>query len=109
MDFDDRSRVRGARDPGRAACGHRRADPARQPDGVACGALAAARALCGICITTTASWLLRAAPRATAVLVEPDPVHLVMRRRDFALNGAEGLIRGAVGVPHGSVAPFACE
>lgn len=55
-------------------------------------------------------WLLRVAPRATAVLVEPDPVHLEVGRRNFALNGADGrFVRAAVGAPHGSVAPFACE
>jgi FkbM family methyltransferase len=55
-------------------------------------------------------WLLRAASAATAVLVEPDPVHLDVGRRNFELNGAEGrFVRAAVGPAHGEVAPFACE
>jgi FkbM family methyltransferase len=55
-------------------------------------------------------WAQRAIPRATCLLVEPDPANLDVGRRNFALNGATGrFLQAAMGSPHGAVEPFACE
>jgi len=57
-----------------------------------------------------ALWVLHRMPAARAVLVEPDPAHLEVGRRNFDLNGREGLfIQAAVGAKPRPPEPFACE
>lgn len=55
-------------------------------------------------------WVKHAIPATRCLLIEPDPTHLQVGLRNFALNdmGAESL-HAAVGLPHGETADIAGE
>lgn len=56
------------------------------------------------------TWFLTAAPGRRAVLVEPDPAHIVVGRTNLALNGVDApFVQGFVGGEPGSVRPFDTE
>jgi FkbM family methyltransferase len=55
-------------------------------------------------------WFGRALPGAALVLVEPDPAHLEVGRRNLALNGLSGrFVAAAVGLPDGGQAELESE
>jgi FkbM family methyltransferase len=55
-------------------------------------------------------WVKHAIPRATCVMVEPDPEHLAVGERNFALNGVDGrFLNAAVGPRHGGTVRLALE
>lgn len=55
-------------------------------------------------------WLQRVVPKATCVLVEPDPRHVQVGRRNLALNAASArLVQAAVGLPDGARRSLVCE
>lgn len=55
-------------------------------------------------------WFARALDGARLVLVEPDPAHLEVGRRNLALNGVSGrFVQAAVGLPDGARTTIACE
>jgi FkbM family methyltransferase len=55
-------------------------------------------------------WFARAMPAARLVLVEPDPAHLAVGRRNFELNGVSGqFVHAALGLPDGARALLECE
>lgn len=55
-------------------------------------------------------WLLHRAPGGRAVLIEPDPEFLAAGRRNFALNGKDGVfLQAAVGAAPTGPVPFRCE
>lgn len=57
-----------------------------------------------------ALWVQRVLPTAQIVLVEPDPAHLEVGRRNVALNGATArFIEAAAGRSHGATVSFPCE
>lgn len=57
-----------------------------------------------------ALWVQHVLPAAEIVLVEPDPAHLEVGRRNVALNGASArFIEAAAGRRHGTTISFPCE
>lgn len=57
-----------------------------------------------------ALWTLHRIPDTRAFLVEPDPAYLEVGRRNFELNGREGIfLQAAVGAGPSPGVPFSCE
>lgn len=55
-------------------------------------------------------WLKHVRPDATCILVEPDPQHLEVGRRNLALNGTDGrFIHAGAGREHGGRLRIRCE
>lgn len=55
-------------------------------------------------------WVKHAIPATRCLLVEPDPTHLEVGRRNFALNDVEAeILNAAAGLPHGTSADITCE
>ena len=55
-------------------------------------------------------WFNKALPGSTNIMVEPDPVNLEVGRRNFALNGMDGLfVHAAAGSAHGETVWLPCE
>ena len=98
-------RLRGHHEPQEEAAFHLvverlRADPPAAPVMVELGSFWAYYSL----------WFAHDLPGAQLVLVEPDPAHLEVGRRNAALNGVSAsLINAAVGLPDGTIAAIACE
>ena len=55
-------------------------------------------------------WLAHVMPASTNVMVEPDPAHLAVGKRNFALNDRSGrFVHAAIGSEHGGTVWLACE
>src|SRR5437867_11207585 len=55
-------------------------------------------------------WLLHRFPAAKTILLEPDPAYLEVGRRNFSLNGRNGLFfQGSAGAEEAAPASFVCE
>ncbi|MET0603432.1 MAG: FkbM family methyltransferase [Baekduia sp.] len=55
-------------------------------------------------------WFQRALPGATTIMIEPDPHNLEVGKRNFALNGLDGVFhQAAVGATSGDTMWIACE
>jgi len=98
-------RLRGHHEPQEEAAFHAvvqrlRADPPAAPTMVELGSFWAYYSL----------WFAHALGGARLVLVEPDPAHLEVGRRNLDLNGTSGqLVRAVIGLPDGARTVLACE
>ncbi len=99
------ARLRGHHEPQEEAAFHLvverlRADPPPAPTMLELGSFWAYYSL----------WFAASLPDARLVLVEPDPAHLEVGRRNLALNGVQGrFVHAATGLPDGGHAPIVCE